>query len=64
MEAAELRRQYKAGRMGKGRQSEEDLPGVGGHCGQRLGERCLYSREHVPLWQECKVKAWKLVKIM
>lgn len=33
-------------------------------CGQRHRERCLYSTECVHSGKECKVKAWKLVKIM
>lgn len=63
-EEAESRSQSKAGRVGKRRQSEESIPGEGGHCGHRRGERCLYCTECLPLWQECKVKAGKLVKLM
>lgn len=64
MEEAEFRSQHKAGRTGKRRQREEGIPGKGGHYGQRHGERCLYHTECVPLWQECKVKAWKSMKTM
>lgn len=42
MEEAELRSQYKVGRIGNRRQREEDVLGEGGHYGPRHGKKCLY----------------------
>lgn len=38
----ELRSQYKVGRIGNGRQREEDVPGKGVHYRPRHGKKCLY----------------------